>query len=239
MAFQVVWAETLEELAENKVYKERLKTPDDYSKTREKARNTESQSPLDIVKSLVEQGADIESRDNEYGATILTIASGLGDLESVKYLISKGANVNATSKRNGETALLLASGNGHLEMVKILVENGAKINAKDDNGFTALMVASIAGYTDIAKYLISKNADLNMKDKKYGATALMYASGKGNLEIVRALVEARDTFLFFFTVRKVNINAKNKQGATALDMAGSDAIVALLRSNGAKFPLER
>ena len=194
---------------------------------------------FNAVKSLVEQGADIESKNNEFGINALLAASITGDVESVKYLISKGANVNATAERRGETALLIATENGYFEIVKVLIENGAKINAKDVDGFTALMIASLTGHTNIAKYLISKNADLNIKDKKYGATALMYASGKGNLELVRALVEARDTFLFFFTIRKVNINAKNKKGATAIDMASSDAIVALLRSNGAKFPLER
>ena len=67
---------------------------------------------LDIVKYLVENGADIHA-ENDYA---LIWASNYGHLEVVKYLVENGANIHAEN----DEALRTARWNEDLEVVKYL-----------------------------------------------------------------------------------------------------------------------
>merc|ERR1712100_873013 len=109
---------------------------------------------LNIVKYLVEKGADVHACNNS-NLTALMIASGEGYLEVVKYLVEKGADVHARSNTN-LTALMIASGEGHLEVVKYLVEKGADVHARSNNNLTALMFASLKGHAEVSTYLGSQ-----------------------------------------------------------------------------------
>lgn len=101
---------------------------------------------VEIVKYLVENGADMENMNNIWGNTaLMKIANAVCVkseicIEIAQYLLDKGANINAKT-RNGWTALMYASDYGYLDMVKFLVKNGADINAITDEGYTALNVA--------------------------------------------------------------------------------------------------
>ena len=77
---------------------------------------------LKIVKFLVENGANIEIKDNN-GMTPLSNACRGGYLDVVKFLIENGANIE-TKDVNGMTPLLKAIS---LDVVKFLVEKGANI----------------------------------------------------------------------------------------------------------------
>lgn len=137
--------------------------------------NAAIQGNLDKVKTLIKNGAKINTRDSR-GTLALVGAATTGKLEMVKFLISQGADVNASAnlnRNNNINALMMASANGHLEVVKILVENGANVNAKTDDGGTALMMASAYGHLKIVDYLIENGADSSAKDSE-GKTALEY-----------------------------------------------------------------
>ncbi len=127
---------------------------------------------LDVVKLLLDRGADVNARDSR-GYTPLLSASEMGHLDIVKQLLEGGADVNARDS-HGYTPLLLASQMGYLDVVKHLLEKGADVNAKRHKGFTALMVASRVGYLDFVKLLLDKGADLNARDSN-GLTALGWA----------------------------------------------------------------
>lgn len=129
---------------------------------------------LDIVKFLVENGAEISCRDDEP----LREAVDNKKLNVVKYLIKKGANVNA---KNGE-ALSKASRRKSVSIVKYLVENGADINI--NNGY-ALTSASYFGCLNIVKYLIEHGANVNADDDQ----AIESASKNNRLEIVKYLFQ--------------------------------------------------
>ena len=100
---------------------------------------------MDIVKCLVDHGADVANNRYALGNAIKK-----GHLDIVKYLVEeKGAN-------KGD-ALRYAASIGNLELVKYLVDHGADVNAKYRDSFgvvqTALMNAAERGHTEIAKYL--------------------------------------------------------------------------------------
>jgi len=64
-----------------------------------------------------------------------------------------------------------------------------RLNVRDECGRTALMRAAYDGSTDVVKSLISKGADVNAKDL-WDVTALIMATARGRVEIVRILKEA-------------------------------------------------
>ena len=65
----------------------------------------------------------------------------------------------------------------------------ADVNARDPaNQRTSLWLAAAKGKLDEAKALIAKKADPNIPDK-YGNTALIQASSRGDAAMVRFLVE--------------------------------------------------
>jgi ankyrin repeat protein len=96
---------------------------------------------FEIVKYLVEYGADKESKDGS-NKTPLHFASEGGHFEIVKYLVENGAGKDA---KDGEdkTPLHRAATNGHFDIVKYFVENGANIWSRTTKGETPLDLAII------------------------------------------------------------------------------------------------
>ena len=127
---------------------------------------------LEMVKYLVENGADIHARNDN----ALREASRYGHLDIVKYLVENGADIHALN----DEALRMASYNGHLDIVKFLVNNGANIHSL---GNWALIMAIIKGHLEVVKFLVENGA--NIHDR-----ALIEASREGHLEIIKYLVQS-------------------------------------------------
>jgi ankyrin repeat protein len=160
----------------------------------------------EVVKLLLDKGADVNIIKTDEGTTALMAASSGGYAEVVKLLLDKGANVNIKTKE-GITALMEASSGGYAEVVKLLLDKGADVNIKTDEGITALMEASSGGYSkkeifgkaqtaasergciEVIKLLLAKGANINVKNSK-GETALVIAKDKGKTEIVGMLERA-------------------------------------------------
>ncbi|PSH03394.1 MAG: hypothetical protein CXZ00_12605 [Acidobacteria bacterium] len=97
----------------------------------------------EIVKLLLERGANLEIKDNEgRGDAALAIAVKNHNIDVTKLLLAKGADVNA-SDRGGETALFYAvdtsyvpgwSNEKTIEMVKLLLNAGADVDAETTYG---------------------------------------------------------------------------------------------------------
>jgi serine/threonine-protein phosphatase 6 regulatory ankyrin repeat subunit B len=88
-----------------------------------------------IVKMLVEAGADLEAK-NAMGETPLTCAAINGSESAVRLLLEKGVNVESRDKL-GSVPLLLAPSKGYMAVVCLLLEYGASIDSTNANGDTA------------------------------------------------------------------------------------------------------
>ena len=130
---------------------------------------------LEIVKILLQNGADVNTTDED-GFTPLHIAAYNGNLQMVKILLQNGSGIflDIKDNTNGRSALHVAVYDGNLEIVRVLVEKGANINAKDDDGFSPLHIAVYIENLKMLKILIQSGAHLNAKDKK-NKTPLDYA----------------------------------------------------------------
>ena len=101
---------------------------------------------LEIVKLLLEKGAQVDVKTTDTGGTPLFLASFQGHTEIVKLLLEKGAQVDVKRTDTGGTPLYTASYNGHIKIVKLLLEKDAQVNVKTTDGFTPLYAASFQGH---------------------------------------------------------------------------------------------
>lgn len=135
------------------------------------------QGDLDIIKAIIEAGADINAQSNG-GMTALMEAASWGHADIAKLLIEAGANINARNTE-GSTALLYAAGNRRAaDVVKILVNAGANLDLRVGQGETALMYAAVGCWIDRVKLFIAAGADQTIKDKQ-GRTAADIAKQSG------------------------------------------------------------
>jgi ankyrin repeat protein len=81
------------------------------------------------------------------------------------------------------------------DVVSEILETGNVVNAQFEDGSTALMIACRKGDIHIAKILLCAQADPHIADSK-GRYPLAVAAYGGNLDLVKALVEAKADISF-------------------------------------------
>ncbi|XP_064389177.1 uncharacterized protein LOC135337211 [Halichondria panicea] len=143
---------------------------------------------LEIVKALVEAGADTE-KWNDWGMSPVGCAAMKGHKEVLVYLIRDCKCSAYTRDQNNDTPLHDACQYGHLGVVQYLVEEAhCDINLRNNFNQTVLHTAchylliidtiwTLSGKLAVVKYLVEKaNCDINATDKR-GKTPLDLASG--------------------------------------------------------------
>jgi ankyrin repeat protein len=139
---------------------------------------------FDIVKLLIERGAQVNTSDN-LGKTPLHKAACTRNRNIVEYLINNGADPNIQDNE-GLTVLQKAVRMGHLEVVKCLIEKNININAVDRAKRTALHHAAFKGLKDFVEYLVTKGIDV-MATNEDGKTALKIAEERKQENIIEYL----------------------------------------------------
>ncbi|XP_014671481.1 PREDICTED: ankyrin-1-like [Priapulus caudatus] len=162
---------------------------------------------LDIVRLLLEAGANPNVADTESGATPLMKA------------VSKG------EEAYGQTSLYHAARFGRLDILRLLLEAGADGNAADSYGVTSLHIAACYRQLHIVRLLLEAGADPNVAETNRGETPLM-----------RAVEEDREMMERILLSHGVDANTADSQGETSLYHAacsGQLDIVNLLLEAGA------
>lgn len=112
---------------------------------------------LDVLRLLLEKGADPKAEDNS-GITALHSACEGGLAKIVEILIEKDFYVNKPD-RYGFSPLHYTARNGHKETAEVLLRNKADINAANLAGERPVHLARRAGKQDFAAMLIALGAD--------------------------------------------------------------------------------
>ena len=182
---------------------------------------------------LIEQGADIYSRNSEdfsplrlamlkggeirdwfMSKKVINGSDGNGNTplhyaaewkydENIKYIISKGGDIN---KKNavGQTPLYNAAKDNSVSTIKLIIENGANPNARDLLNNTPLHHSVQWNTLEATKVLISMGAIVDAKNTS-GKTPLAVAATYDSVDSAKILLE-----------NKANVNSSDITGRTVL-----------------------
>jgi hypothetical protein len=117
---------------------------------------------LGLVKSLLNEGANVNNRDGYYLKTPLQLATMSGHKDVVEVLITHGANVNTS----GTTPLHYASERNNIEIARLLIAKHSDVNAKNAVGDTPLHLAVRNNDRNIVELLIANDADVNARNNE-------------------------------------------------------------------------
>lgn len=142
------------------------------------------------------------------------------NIQQLKYFINRGVDIDKLSIK-GENALHVASDRGYLEVVNFLIKAGANIDISSKAGYSPLHIAIRRDYVDIVKILIDSGASVIIED----GTLLFQAACFNSINSAKILIDIG-----------LDINATNKEGLTALEVARackSSEIVKIFEAVGA------
>ncbi|NWH80756.1 ASB3 protein, partial [Piaya cayana] len=115
----------------------------------------------DIIKFLIQHGANVKGPHSWSGWNSLHEASFQGYTEIMKILLEKGA-CKECKDNFGITPLFVAAQYGKLESLRLLVSHGAEVNCQAKDKATPLLIAAQEGHTECVELLLSKGADPNL-----------------------------------------------------------------------------
>ena len=232
------------------------------------AKDKKGRTPLDLAGGEARRemaaylrSVGVTSKSDEAAAKSIYVAAKIGSIAALKKHLEAGVDVNALNKHK-QTALHFAASAGQLEAAALLLESKADVALADKYQKTALHYSARNGRTATTMLLLENGAAVNAKDKK-NKTPLDYAIAKKRakvIELLRAkggktakeLAAAGNIFAAaevgdLDAIRKhleggADVNATNKQGYTALQMAvrrGQKEAATLLIEKGANVNAQR
>ena len=162
-----------------------------------------SRGYADVVRSLADRGADLDTICEDYSDiylddvkwTSLHLAIYKKHRDIAILLLERGANTEILSSF-GQTALYIASSHGYTDGVRSLIDHGADVNAicedYDEHGNnvkqTPLHVAIYKERRDVAQLLLERGANTEILSS-FSQTALYMASSRGYVDGVWSLID--------------------------------------------------
>lgn len=179
-----------------------------------------SRGCLQMVKMMLDQGANVNARDFSYDRALEKAARD-GHASIVELLLDRGATLIYDG--NSYDAFTGATYSGNLDIVRFLLNRGADINSHRWKG-PSINIAARYNYAEILQFLLDNGADLGWRDS--GTSSLEMAVRLGHQQIVRILLKAGVDVNFLPDHREPLVVCAKK--------AGHDNMVPLLLEYGAK-----
>ena len=224
---------------------------------------TKRSNSLAFFKYLESLGINPNIKNKDGKTPLHNLAYRSKKTEDFNYFINKGNDVNQADK-DGNTALINAASRNSLDVIKLLANNTKNINHSNKNGQSAL-TRSLRNKIEVFTYFLDNKADVTVVDKKgnhlgyyvfntYSSKrikefqhklALLQGKGlnvatpqkNGNTLYHLAVDKRNFSMLKFINTYKIDINAKNSEGLSALQKAvmtaKNDTIMKYLISKGA------
>ncbi|PNF23135.1 hypothetical protein B7P43_G06701 [Cryptotermes secundus] len=162
---------------------------------------------LDLIRLLIEQGVDVDTRATFREQTPVHIAAKLGEFNCLKLLASYGGSLTSldgTEKGFAPIHLAILTGNDAIALW--LLENGVSVNTESMAGISPLFCAIRCRNTQLVKVLIEKGADVNAKIVNMdGITPLHSAVLVKDVDIFKILLENGADFTAFCNFRNQTV----------------------------------
>jgi ankyrin repeat protein len=178
-----------------------------------------------VTQRLIEDNADIGSKNGSSMETALHAAARQGDERILILLLEAGAAVNA-KERHGDTALHFAAVAGHLAAVNVLIANNADIEVTNSENRTPLHEAAFRGKKNVVRTFLDRGANATSRDS-LGETALHRAAHNKKRTVIKLLLE-----------KGAGLEKRDLKGRTALHCAvesGRELLARLLLTEGANI----
>jgi ankyrin repeat protein len=183
----------------------------------------------EVVRLLLEHGANINAADDHTGSALEAAASWDGNpdppnswysedekrkkaeaatrrLTHVRFLLNNGADIHA----GNNSALRAAAKAGNTEVIQLLLENGANVNAVDEHTGSALEAAACW----------DGNPSIDIEDPEYEKRIKMAKAATRRLGLVRFLLD-----------KGADVHARNNGALQAAHKAGYTEVVQLLENS--------
>ncbi|KAJ7628731.1 ankyrin repeat-containing domain protein [Roridomyces roridus] len=171
---------------------------------------------LEIVRLLLQRGADASLHGPEDSETALQLASGEGHTEIVRLLLEGGAG---RSTQDTHDALIAAASGGRAGVLALLIEKGVNLEEDIADGVGSLEAASLHGQVKTIEFLLDKGARINFKSRLgAGGTPLIAAVSEGRVDVVDLLLE-----------KGADVNLRTEAFGTALEVASQNGLLEVVR----------
>ena len=199
---------------------------------------------MDITRLLIENGADIHSKDNK-GLTPIINAVKSGNRQAANYILSKGTKITNTiietyGPFGPQTSLLsLSSAGGLYKITKKILRNDNSVKDIDpETGYTPLHYAS-TGFFPLSDF---SNDFVGLKQRKLKIAQLLIARGYDVNAVTRykettlhIAVESKFPEMAEFLISKdADVKAKDDKDRTPLDLTKDKDMIKTLQKHGAK-----
>ena len=131
-------------------------------------------------------------------------AARVGDVDAIRVMLGQGQPIDAVDA-DGRTPVMVATVARQTEAVRVLVDAGADVDVRDNRLDNVFLYAGANGLLDILRIANEAGADPALTNR-FGGIALIPASERGHVEVVRYLLAESD----------VDVDHVNRLGWTAL-----------------------
>ncbi|PNP46601.1 hypothetical protein THARTR1_10718 [Trichoderma harzianum] len=178
-----------------------------------------------IVQLLLKAKVDVDAVDED-GYTPLHLAVSQHELNILQQLLKAGAKIDAVSEAGNQTPLHIAVRNKYKDIVKILLEKGASTTLYNSLDFSPLQHSLYIGNLELVQEFVAH-------DKKASVKAVLEKGKDGNTPMhtlcqwtfyesdEKTMLKMLDELLSVSP--EIDINAKNDEQLTPLDLAVSRA----------------
>ena len=162
----------------------------------------------EVLRALLENGYDVNCRDEKTGDTPLLTASSYRHEHLIEFLLKKGASPRAKDSR-GDTTLHRITRTPRIpppqltnSCIDLLFQHRPPLDVRNSDSDTPLMLAAYEGETELVRQLIEHGADVSARSSN-GLTPLHKAAIEGkSLEVFELLIKSG-----------VPVNARNSLSA--------------------------
>lgn len=178
----------------------------------------------EMVKYFIGKGVNVNAADEDGITPLMAAASGNNDTTVLALLLPQVKNINQANAK-GQTALSLAVQSNSLPVINYLISKGADVKVLDKKG-NNLVYYAFEGYRGGGRgapgvAATAPTADLDAKFELLKSKGFNIAAPQqdGNTLYHLAVAKNNQALVQHFQSLGIDINAKNKEGITALHKA--------------------